>query len=66
MEKKFRHNTILAKLLCVMLVISMLPCFAAKAEAAEAKAATVGDVDGDGSITPKDVTKLRRYLGCSY
>ncbi len=62
MKRKFRHNTILAKLLCAMLVISMLPCFAAKAEAAEAEAATVGDVDGDGSITPKDVTKLRRYL----
>lgn len=22
----------------------------------------VGDVDGDGQITPKDVTKLRRFL----
>ena len=22
----------------------------------------IGDVDGDGSITPKDVTKLRRYV----
>jgi hypothetical protein len=22
----------------------------------------VGDIDGDGKVTPKDVTKLRRYL----
>ena len=62
MKKKFKHNTILAKLLCIMLAISMLPCFATKAEAAETEADFVGDVDGDGSITPKDVTKLRRYL----
>ncbi len=62
MKKKFKHNTIPAKLLCIMLAISMLPCFVTNVEAAETEADFVGDVDGDGSITPKDVTKLRRYL----
>jgi hypothetical protein len=35
-----------------------MPVYGARADAVE----YVGDVDGDGSITPKDVTKLRRYL----
>ncbi len=44
--------------LCLILTVQSMPVYGARADAVE----YVGDVDGDGSITPKDVTKLRRYL----
>lgn len=46
--------------LCLTLGVSAVP--GANTKAAEDTAFYVGDVDGDGSVTPKDVTKLRRYL----
>ncbi len=46
--------------LCLTLGVSAVP--GANTKAAEDSAFYVGDVDGDGSITPKDVTKLRRHL----
>ncbi len=46
--------------LCLTLGVSAVP--GASTKAAEDTALYVGDVDGDGSVTPKDVTKLRRYL----
>lgn len=46
--------------LCLTLGVSAVP--EVNTKAAGDSAIYVGDVDGDGSVTPKDVTKLRRYL----
>ncbi len=46
--------------LCLTLGVSAVS--EVNTKAAGDSAIYVGDVDGDGSVTPKDVTKLRRYL----
>ncbi len=49
-------------ILCISIILGLLPGFSVAAKAAETELDTAGDVDGDGSVTPKDVTMLRRYL----
>ena len=61
-------------LLVITLIVDFIPKMHIEAKAFDKDSANeaglskitgstyIGDVDGDGSITPKDVTKLRRYL----
>ena len=53
-------------ILCIVMIVGMMPFELLRAELAGTETADdtlyVGDVDGDGSVTPKDVTKMRRFL----
>ncbi len=54
-------------LLCMTIIVGLFPNTATRAgtdahNTTENGFQYVGDVDGDGSVTPKDVTKMRRFL----
>jgi hypothetical protein len=53
-------------ILCMVMIVGIMPFASLKAELTVTEPVDdtlyVGDVDGDGSVTPKDVTKMRRFL----
>ncbi len=74
MRMKKGLKKVLGWILVLVLAVSVMPNMVSRAETARPERTSgeqttgssgvtyVGDVDGDGSVTPKDVTKLRRFL----
>ncbi len=60
--KKVLVRKIVSLLFSFVLVIGLFPHISIKADNLIDSEHTIGDIDEDGTITPKDVTLLRRYL----
>jgi YD repeat-containing protein len=63
------YRKLIGVILCIAMFLGILPNTSMQAEqvftddtAVSDDTVFVGDVDGDGTVTPKDVTKMRRFL----
>jgi hypothetical protein len=66
-EKGHSLKKLMGIILCMAIIVGLFPNTTTRAGADSQNTIGngvqyVGDVDGDGSITPKDVTKMRRFL----